>query len=103
MHFWNAFFFYSYDYTQEKLAELIECSSGTIASIEVGTVGMSTETLLALCRLLKTTPNEVLLGNVNDEHAWLTDQLMLLTPEQRKVAIDIISPYIQSVLHPDAK
>ena len=91
------------NYTQEKLAEVAGCSPRTIVDIEGGKVGMSIEMLLTLCSLLKTTPDEVLLGEGNGSVEWLVEEMRALTPEQRKVAIDIISPYIQSVLRSDAK
>lgn len=85
-------------YTQEQLAELVGCSWGTIAAIEGGTAGTSIDTLLKLCHLLRTTPNEVLLDANPDEVAWLADRFTHLTPEQRTTAIAILSPYIDSVL-----
>ena len=85
-------------YTQEQLAELVGCSWGTIAAIEGGTAGTSIDTLLTLCRLLHTTPNEVLLEADFDEAAWLADRLAHLSPEQRSTAIAILAPFIDSVL-----
>lgn len=76
---------------------MIGCSSGTIAAIEGGSVGMSTEMLLSLCRLLKATPNEILLEKEFDEAEWISDRLASLSPEHRKVALQILSPYIDSV------
>jgi len=58
---------------------------------------MSTEMLLTLCRLLGTTPNEVLLEKEFEEAEWINDRLASLTSEQRKVALRILSPYIESV------
>ena len=49
--------------TQEMLAELIEMSPGYISLIETGKKKASLETLLAICRALSITLNELLTGN----------------------------------------
>ena len=85
-------------YTQESLAEAAECSARMIASIESGTVGMSIAMLLKLCILLRTTPNEILLGEAPDtETKWLCDWLNDLKPAERKTAIAILRPYLESL------
>ena len=85
-------------YTQESLAEAAECSARMIASIESGTVGMSIAMLLKLCRLLHTTPNEILLGEApDDETKWLCDWLNDLEPQERQTAIAIVRPYLESL------
>lgn len=85
------------NYTQEDLAEAIGCSPRTIVDIEGGRVGMSIETLLSLCRVLKTTPSAVLLQNDSEEALWICEAFSSLSPEHRKVALQILSPYIDSV------
>ena len=86
------------DFTQESLAEAAECSARMIAGIESGTVGMSIAMLLRLCRLLNATPDEILLGEApDDETQWLCDWLNELKPEERKTAIAIVRPYLESL------
>ena len=48
--------------TQAQLAELAEVSVNHISHIENGTVAMSLESLLSICRALNVTPNDILLG-----------------------------------------
>ena len=91
------------NYTQEDLAEQIGCSPRTIVDIEGGRVGMSIEMLLSVCRVLKTTPNEVLLQSSGEEACWIVEAMSALTPEQRAVALRILTPYIESVTSPEGK
>lgn len=49
--------------TQADLAEQANISVIHVSHIETGTVNMSMETLLAICRALNVTPNDVLLGD----------------------------------------
>lgn len=48
--------------TQAQLAERAQISDVHISHIETGKASMSLETLLAICRVLDTTPNDILLG-----------------------------------------
>lgn len=48
--------------TQAQLAELVNLSNNHISHIERGTGKMSLKTLLAICKALETTPNDILLG-----------------------------------------
>lgn len=48
--------------TQAQLAELVNLSNNHISHIECGTGKMSLKTLLAICKALETTPNDILLG-----------------------------------------
>ena len=48
--------------TQEKLAAKIGLERNTIAKIEKSGVGISVESLLAICKVLKVDPNFILCG-----------------------------------------
>lgn len=48
--------------TQAQLAEQAQISDVHISHIETGKVAMSLDTLLAICRALNATPNDILLG-----------------------------------------
>lgn len=52
--------------TQEKLAEAINISTIHMSHIETGSVSMSLDCLIAACNALKTTPNDILLGEFCD-------------------------------------
>lgn len=57
--------------TQAQLAEMTQISVIHVSHIENGTVAMSLDTLLSICKALNITPNDILLGeyvfpDVND-------------------------------------
>ena len=86
--------------TQEQLAEKIDKSWRFMVDLERGNVGMSIETLLRLCAVLKTTPNDLLLFDktVHDsEWTWVLDALSHAPDHVRASAIDILRAYLRSV------
>ena len=86
--------------TQENVAEKLEKSLRLVTDIERGEVGMSIETLLSLCDILKTTPNDLLLPNEkaqDTELDWLLDALSNVSAPVRTCAIDIVRSYLRSV------
>ncbi len=86
--------------TQEQLAEKIDKSWRFMVDLERGKVGMSIETLLRLCAVLKTTPNDLLLFDktVHDsEWTWVLDALSHAPDHVRASAIDILRAYLRSV------
>ena len=67
--------------TQEELAEQVGISASFMGHIERGSRVASLETLVALCNVLKTTPQALLTASLNDE---LEDHMPEgFTPEQR--------------------
>ncbi len=48
--------------TQAELAKRCQISVIHVSHIENGSVAMSLKTLLSVCRVLNTTPNDILLG-----------------------------------------
>ena len=68
--------------TQEELAQKLGVSISFVGHLERGTHTASLETLLSLCAVLKTTPNDLLADSLpikEDAHAHTG-----LTSEQRK-------------------
>lgn len=85
--------------TQDQLAEKLERSLRMVAEIERGTVGMSIETCLAVCEVLKVTPNDLLLpaSTPNDsELDWVIQALTNASNHVRTTAIDILRSYLRS-------
>ncbi len=85
--------------TQEKVAEKLDKSLRLITEIERGTVGMSIETLISLCDVLKTTPNDLLLPShraEDDELQWAIEALTNASDHVRASAIDILRSYLRS-------
>ena len=87
--------------TQEKAAEKIDRALRFYARIELGDVGMSVDTLLEICGMLKTTPDALLLGESIDGEAsevnWLNEALSNCTSEQRQTAIELVKVYLRSL------
>ena len=86
--------------TQEKVAEKLELSIRTVTDIERGIVGMSIETLLSLCDVLKVTPNDLLLPSNHSEDSeldWLVNALSNASDHVRTSAIDILRSYLRSI------
>ena len=86
--------------TQEKLAEKTDISLRSITDIERSIVGLSLETLMALCTTLHVTPNDLLLPTQKDgdqELEWAISALTNADDHVRSSAIDILRSYLRSV------
>lgn len=84
--------------TQEKVADRLDMSLRTITDIERGVVGMSIETLLELCTILKVSPDALLVGSSqedDEEMQWLITALRSTSEETRACAIDIVRAYLR--------
>ena len=84
--------------TQENVAEKLEMSLRTITDIERGAVGMSIETLLELCTILKASPDALLVGGAQEddkEMQWLINALRNSSEETRACVIDIVRAYLR--------
>ena len=87
-------------FTQDKLAERLGKSLRFIAEIERGAVGISMETLLALCGILKATPNDLLLPQAKEPDSqleWLIQSLTHCPDSVRSTAIELVRTYLRSV------
>lgn len=80
--------------TQEMLAELIEMSPGYISLIETGKKKASLETLLAICRVLSITLNELLTGNQipldTDYNLEIAELMSGCNEHERRIAYEIM-------------
>ena len=87
--------------TQEQAAEKIDRALQFYARIELGDVGMSVDTLLEICAMLRTTPDSLLLDHEPNsklpEWDWLTETLSNCTPEQRQTVIELSKVYLRSL------
>ena len=85
--------------TQEALAEKVDLSVRMITDIERAMAGMSIESMLRICNALKTTPNDLLIPNQQQEDSnelqWLINALRNASPEVRTCAIDIVRAYLR--------
>lgn len=84
--------------SQEEFAERIGRVPKFCADIERGQAGMSIKTMLAICELLKMSPNEMLLGKPNeatpDETGLIMSALAQCTKKQRKDAYELLKLFL---------
>ena len=85
--------------TQAEVAEAAGIADRTYADIERGTVNMRVETLLRICTVLKITPNEILLteDTENKLTETLSEKLENISPNEKKVALNILDAYLKSI------
>ena len=87
--------------TQEKAAEKIDRALRFYARIELGDVGMSVDTLLEICGMLKTTPDTLLMADAPKEDAadlsWMAEALSNCTPDQQQTAVELVRVYLRSL------
>lgn len=85
--------------TQEKVAERLNMSHRSIIEIERGAVGMSIETLMRMCEVLKASPNDLLLPSrqaADSELDWAISALTSASDHVRSCGIDILRAYLRS-------
>lgn len=87
--------------TQEQAAEKIDRALRFYSRIELGDVGMSVDTLLEICVLLKTTPDALLIGKAADSSAanyqWIAEAIANCPGDKRQTAIDLLKVYLKSI------
>lgn len=89
------------DISREQMAEHIGRVPRFCGDIERGKVGMSIETMLAICNLLKLSPNELLLdqeaGISSDETALILAALHNCTEKQRQDALALLRLFLNAI------
>lgn len=89
--------------TQEDAAEKMGVSQNFYARIEIGTSGMSMETLCQLCEAFHITPNDILMPESEDSEdsvadvEWLREMLENCDDKQRAGALDILKAYLRAI------
>lgn len=86
--------------SREELAEMMGRAPKYCADIERGTCGMSIETLLLFCKVLKLSPNTLLLGDsVPSEDIPIDRQILSglseCTEEQKQSILQMIRLFTQ--------
>lgn len=84
-------------YTQEKFSELIGLGTKSLSAAERGTVGVSLNTLVRICRVLSVSSDTLLFEAVpkNDVHS-ITERLERLSPEQLSIVGDVICKLLEA-------
>lgn len=84
----------SLNFTQEKLAEMINTSKNTISNIERGVNPPSIEFIVKICNVLGADPNYYILGEVtNDDIEKYNNSLLKLTSDERKFFQNFLDYY----------
>lgn len=90
------------DISQEEFAERIGRVPKFCADIERGQAGMSIETMLSICSLLKLSPDQLLIGDssqtVSDnETELIISALNQCTEKQRKDAYALLKLFLAAI------
>ena len=86
--------------TQVAVAEAAGISDRTYADIERGTVNMRIETLIQICRVLKITPNDLLIIESENSSPTLYEIIEKLNTCSKKElygALNILNSYLESI------
>lgn len=88
--------------SQEDFAERIERVPKFCADIERGQTGMSIETMLSICSLLKLSPDQLLFGNSessksHDETELIIAALNQCSEKQRKDAYALLRLFLTAI------
>lgn len=83
--------------TQEKLAEKVNISLRFYQSLEQGAARPSLKTLISLSRILNTSIDYLLLGEIsNDISNPVSEIYNKLTPQQQEDAVSILELYLKA-------
>lgn len=88
--------------TQEDFAERIGRVPKFCADIERGQAGMSIDTMLSICSLLKLSPNDLLFGSVDQANSYDETELIVAalnqcTDQQRKDAHALLKLFLTAI------
>ena len=83
--------------TQEAFAEMLGLGVKHISAIECGAVGVSLNTVIAICKVLAISSDALLLDSIskNDVSA-MAARLERLSPKQYKIAEDVLNKLIEA-------
>lgn len=85
-------------FTQQQAADIAKISLRFYQRIESGEVGMSVDSMLRICDLMKTTPDGLLLrvlpGETQSEMAWITEKLKHYPQKTQSTAIELMKVFL---------
>lgn len=87
--------------TQAEVAEAANLSDRAYADIERGISNTRLETFIAICNVLHTTPDEILLTSSDSSPQNTTEAIMVrlatCSLKQRETALQLLSVYLDSI------
>lgn len=88
-------------YTQEKLSEMAGIGTMYLGEIERGKKMPSLKIFIRILEALDVSADYILRNELDSGKAYVYDEITKklegLTPEQRKVAVDILDAYIKNI------
>lgn len=89
--------------TQENFAELVGLGVKHISAIECGAVGLSLTTLQRICTVLSISSDALLFGSIEkNDVSELAERLALLSPDQYRIAKDVVCKLFEAFALNDA-
>ena len=83
--------------TQEAFAEMVGLGVKHISAIECGAVGVSLNTIRTICRVLAISSDALLMEDTEkNEVAAMTARLERLSPEQYRIAADVLNKLMEA-------
>ena len=95
-------------FSQETLAEALDLSRAAVGKIERGESAPKADTLIAVCRTLNSSPNEILYGSsltedgMEPELRRMLAMLKTFTPEQKRVFYSTMALVGRGLQHTEA-
>lgn len=83
--------------TQNKLAELISVGPKTISKMELGVIGISTETLIRICEVLTVSSDTLLFGKKStNDIDYFNERLRQLPQEKLNITLEIMNKLFEA-------
>lgn len=83
--------------TQERFSEMIGMGPKSLSAVERGMVGISLPSLKRVCTALSISSDALIFGEIEQQDTGdLTDRLSRLSPEQYKIASEIINKLLEA-------
>lgn len=83
--------------TQERFSEMIGMGPKSLSAVERGTVGISLPSLKRVCKALSISSDALIFGEIEQRDTGdLTDRLARLSPEQYKIASEIVNKLLEA-------
>lgn len=84
-------------YTQEQVSEMIKMSPKNFSQLERGLTGLSTSTLISICKALDISADYILFGILkSEENNAINSMLSTLSESEQLFAEKLLAVYVES-------
>lgn len=84
----------SKNFSQEELAEKIEKSTNFVSLLELGKTGVAIDTLVRLCNVLETSPNNLFSNlcsyEADSQDQYILDNISAFNETDKNMVIDLV-------------